>query len=158
MEAKTGVASCMAKFNVKQPRPPVIACSSDPGTIRTGGRATIRASASSPDGRSLSYSYSSSAGNVSGTDASATLNSQGAQPGPITVTCNVSDDRNLTASSTAMVNVEAPPPPPPPPTPCSSDQGVGNQACPPQHLFRDRSTVSRTNPREACSRAKNRFW
>ncbi len=115
--SKTGVASCMAKFNVKQPRPPVIACSSDPGTIRTGGRATIRANASSPDGRSLTYSYSASAGNVSGTDASAILTSQGAQPGPITVTCNVSDDRNLTASSTAMVNVEAPPPPPPPPTP-----------------------------------------
>jgi outer membrane protein OmpA-like peptidoglycan-associated protein/opacity protein-like surface antigen len=112
--SKNGVASCMAMFNVKQPRPPVIACSSDPGTIKTGGSATIRSSASSPDGRNLSYSYSASAGNVSGADTTATLNSQGARPGPITVTCNVSDDRNLTASSTTMVTVEAPPPPPPP--------------------------------------------
>ena len=114
---KNGVASCAAKFNVKQPRPPVIACSSDPDTIRTGGSATIRSTASSPDDRKLSYSYSASDGNVSGADPTATLNSQGARPGPITVTCNVTDDRNLTASSATVVNVEAPPPPPPPPTP-----------------------------------------
>jgi outer membrane protein OmpA-like peptidoglycan-associated protein/opacity protein-like surface antigen len=112
--SKNGVASCMARFNVKQPRPPVIACSSDPGSVKTGGSATIRSSASSPDARRLSYSYGASAGNISGEDATATLDSQGAQPGPITVTCNVSDDRNLTASSTTVVNVEAPPPPPPP--------------------------------------------
>jgi len=115
--SKNGVASCMARFDVKQPRPPVIACSSDPGTVRTGGSATIRSNASSPDNRRLTYSYSASAGNVSGANATATLSSQGAQPGRITVTCNVSDDRNLTASSTTMVNVEAPPPPPPPPAP-----------------------------------------
>jgi outer membrane protein OmpA-like peptidoglycan-associated protein len=115
--SKNGVASCMARFNVKQPRPPVIACSSDPGTVRTGGTATIRSNASSPDNRRLTYSYSASAGDVSGADTTATLNTRGAQPGRVTVTCNVSDDRNLTASSTTMVNVEAPPPPPPPPAP-----------------------------------------
>jgi outer membrane protein OmpA-like peptidoglycan-associated protein len=115
--SKNGVASCVAKFNVKQPRPPEIACSSDPGTVRTGGTATIRSSASSPDNRSLTYSYSTSAGNVSGNASTAMLNTSGAQPGSIKVTCNVSDDRNLTASSTTMVNVEAPPPPPPPPAP-----------------------------------------
>jgi len=113
--SKHGAASCNARFNVKEPRPPVIACSSDPGSIMTGGSVTIRSSASSPDDRKITYSYSTSAGNVSGTNAIATLNSQGAQPGRITVTCYVSDDRNLTASSTTMVNVEAPPPPPPPP-------------------------------------------
>jgi outer membrane protein OmpA-like peptidoglycan-associated protein len=115
--SKNGVASCMARFDVKQPRPPVIACSSDPGTVRTGGTATIRSNASSPDNRRLTYSYSASAGNVAGTDTTATLNTGDAQPGRITVTCNVSDDRNLTASSSTMVNVEAPPPPPPPPAP-----------------------------------------
>src|ERR1700730_11721600 len=112
--SKNGVASCMARFNVKQPRPPEIACSSDPGTVRTGGTATIRSNASSPDGRRLAYSYSASTGNVAGADATATLDTASSPPGAITVTCNVSDDRNLTASSTTMVNVEAPPPPPPP--------------------------------------------
>ena len=73
---------------MKEPRPPVIACSSDPGSIMTGGSVTIRSSASSPDDRKITYSYNASAGNVSGTDATVTLNSQGAQPGRITVTCS----------------------------------------------------------------------
>jgi outer membrane protein OmpA-like peptidoglycan-associated protein len=120
--SKTGVASCMARFNVKQPRPPEIACSSDPGTVRTGGTATIRSNASSPDNRNLTYSYSASDGNVSGAASTATLNTSGARPGTIRVTCNVSDDRNLSASSTTMVNVEAPPPPPPPPPPAPAPE------------------------------------
>jgi outer membrane protein OmpA-like peptidoglycan-associated protein len=115
--SKNGVASCVARFNVKQPRAPEIACSSDPGTVRTGGTATIRSNANSPDNRRLTYSYTASAGNVSGTDSTATLNTAGASPGPIRVTCTVSDDRNpaLTASAATTVTVEAPPPPPPAP-------------------------------------------
>ena len=92
----------------------MIACSSDPGTITAGDIATVRSNASSPDNRRLAYSYTASAGNISSADATAALNSQGAQPGVITVTCNVSDDRDppLTAFSTTIVNVEAPPAPP----------------------------------------------
>jgi outer membrane protein OmpA-like peptidoglycan-associated protein len=113
---KNGAASCSARFTVKAPRPPVISCSADPSTVRTGGTSTITSNASSPDGRRLIYSYTATAGEISGTGSTATLNTQGAQPGRITVTCNVNDDRNpaLTASSTTMVEVEAPPPPPPP--------------------------------------------
>ncbi|MGC0771632.1 MAG: OmpA family protein [Candidatus Acidiferrum sp.] len=113
---KNGSASCSARFTVKAPRPPVISCSADPATVQTGGSSTITSTASSPDGRRLIYSYSATAGEISGTGASTTLNTQGAQPGHITVTCNVNDDRSpaLTASSTTTVDVEAPPPPPPP--------------------------------------------
>jgi outer membrane protein OmpA-like peptidoglycan-associated protein len=84
--------------------------------VRTGGTSTINSNASSPDGRRLTYNYTASAGEISGNGDTATLNTRGAQPGHITVTCNVSDDRNppLSASSTTMVNVEAPPPPPAP--------------------------------------------
>jgi outer membrane protein OmpA-like peptidoglycan-associated protein/opacity protein-like surface antigen len=112
---KNGFASCSARFTVKEPRPPVISCSADPASVRTGGTSTITSNASSPDGRRLTYSYSATAGEISGNGYTATLNTRGAQPGRITVTCNVSDDRNppLSASSTTTVNVEAPPPPPP---------------------------------------------
>jgi outer membrane protein OmpA-like peptidoglycan-associated protein/opacity protein-like surface antigen len=108
---KNGFASCSARFTVKEQRPPVISCSADPASVRMGGTSTIHSEASSPDGRRLAYSYTASAGEISGTDANATLNTQGAQPGHITVTCNVGDDRNppLTASSTTIVNVEPPP-------------------------------------------------
>jgi len=117
--SKNGLASCMARFDVKRPRPPEIACSSDPGTVRTGGTSTIRSNADSPDNRRLTYSYSASAGNVSGAGATASFDAAGAGAGSITVTCNVSDDRSpaLTASATTAVYVEAPPPPPPPPPP-----------------------------------------
>jgi outer membrane protein OmpA-like peptidoglycan-associated protein len=113
--SKHGVASCSVRLTVKQPRPPQISCSPDPAIVTTGGTSTIRSNASSADNRRLSYHYSASAGNVSGAGATATLN-VGAQPGPITVTCTVSDDRSpaLTASATTSVTVEAPPPAEPP--------------------------------------------
>jgi outer membrane protein OmpA-like peptidoglycan-associated protein len=116
-DGKNGVASCTARFSVKAPRPPVISCSSDPASVPTGGISTITSTASSPDGRRLTYSYNTSAGNITGNTPTATLDTAGAQPGTITVTCNVSDDRNLplTASSTTTVNLQAPPPPPPQP-------------------------------------------
>lgn len=115
--SKRGVASCSGNFIVKQPRPPVISCAADPTTVRPGGTSAIRSNANSPDNRRLTYAYSASAGNISGTDATATLNTGDAQPGSITVTCTVNDDRNpaLTASATTTVAIEAPPPPPPPP-------------------------------------------
>jgi outer membrane protein OmpA-like peptidoglycan-associated protein len=114
--SKNGSASCSARLTVREPRPPVISCSADPESVRTGGTSTINSRASSPDGRRLAYSYTATAGEISGNANSATLNTRNAQPGRITVTCNVNDDRNppLTASSNTMVNVEAPPPPPPP--------------------------------------------
>jgi outer membrane protein OmpA-like peptidoglycan-associated protein len=115
--SKDGMASCSGSFTVKQPRPPQISCLSDPQSIQIGGTATIRSNASSSDNRKLTYSYQATAGNISGTDATASFNASGTQPGPITVTCTVSDDRtpSLSASATTTVAVEAPPPPPEPP-------------------------------------------
>ena len=115
--SKHGLASCSASFTVKQPHPPVISCSADPATVLPGGTSTINSNASSPDGRRLIYSYTASAGDIDGTGSSATLNTRGAQPGTITVTCNVADDRvpALTSSGTTAVLVQAPPPPPPAP-------------------------------------------
>jgi outer membrane protein OmpA-like peptidoglycan-associated protein/opacity protein-like surface antigen len=113
---KNRSAFCSARFTVKTPHPPAISCSADPSSVRIGSSSTIHSDASSPDGRRLIYSYSASSGEIAGDGAVATLNTQGAQPGRITVTCNVNDDRNpaLTASSSTMVDVQAPPPPRPP--------------------------------------------
>jgi len=113
---KNGSASCSARFSVKEPHPPVISCSADPSTVRTGGSSTITSRASSSDRRSLTYSYSATSGDIAGNGATASLNTQGAAPGTITVSCNVADDRSpaLSASSSTTVSVEAPPPPPAP--------------------------------------------
>jgi outer membrane protein OmpA-like peptidoglycan-associated protein len=113
----TGTASCSARFTVKEAQPPTISCSSDPASVAMGGSSTITSTASSPDGRGLTYSYTTSAGNVTGNTSTATLNTAGAQPGQIVVTCNVADDRTLPliASASTMVDLQAPPPPPPVP-------------------------------------------
>jgi outer membrane protein OmpA-like peptidoglycan-associated protein/opacity protein-like surface antigen len=114
--SKHGFASCSARFTVKEPHPPAISCSANPASVQTGGTSTINSNASSPDGRRLTYSYTASVGEISGNGDSAVLNTRGAQPGHVTVTCTANDDRNppLTASSTTIVNVEPPPPPPAP--------------------------------------------
>jgi outer membrane protein OmpA-like peptidoglycan-associated protein len=112
--SRTGVASCSGSFNVKTPRPPVISCAADPASVPLGGTSTIRSNASSPDGRMLTYSYTSTAGTINGNTSTANLDTAGAQPGTITITCTASDDRRqpLTASSTTAVDLLAPPPNP----------------------------------------------
>ena len=113
-------ADCTSQFTINDFQPPTISCSANPSSVNPGDSSTISATASSPQNRPLTYSYSATAGSVSGTTASATLSTAGASPGPITVTCNVVDDKGHTASSTTSVNVIAPPPPPPPPAPMAS--------------------------------------
>ena len=66
-----------------------------------------------PDGAQITgITYTASAGNISGTGNTATLDTAGAAAGPITVTSTATDARNLTGSGTCTVNVEVPPPPP----------------------------------------------
>ena len=107
-----GEATCNSSFNVKElpKNPPTISCSPNPSTVQVGGTSIITSNAKSPDGRPLTYSYTSTAGTISGTTETANLNTGGAS-GTITVTCNTQDDRGLSASNTTAVNVEAPPPP-----------------------------------------------
>ena len=115
--AKPGqMADCTASYTVKPFEPPTISCSANPTTVAPGDSSTITASGMSPQNRPLTYSYSASAGTVSGTSSTATLSTAGAAPGSITVTCNVVDDKGQTASSTTTVTVNAPPPPPAPTT------------------------------------------
>ncbi len=113
-------ADCTGQFTIMAFQPPTISCSASPTSVNPGDSSTITSVAMSPQNRPLTYSYSATAGSVSGSSSSATLSTAGASPGPITVTCNVVDDKGNTASATTSVNVIAPPPPPPPPAPQAS--------------------------------------
>src|SRR6202042_3289572 len=84
-------------------------------TVQPGGTATITAQGVSPQNRPLTYTFSASAGQISGSGNTATLSTTGAPAGPIQITCNVQDDKGQTATSTTSVSVEQPPPPPPAP-------------------------------------------
>lgn len=103
-----------ATYTVKEFEPPTISCSVNPSTIKPGDSATVTATAMSPQNRPLTYSYSASGGAINGTGNTATYSSTGAPTGPVTITCNVSDDKGHNASSNTTVTIEAPPPPPQP--------------------------------------------
>lgn len=113
---KNGEASCNANFTVKEPpkNPPTMSCTANPTSLQAGATATVTCECKSPDNVPVNVAaWTASAGSVSGTGNTGTLNTTGAPAGPITVSATCTDSRGLTASSNAQVNVEQPPPPPP---------------------------------------------
>jgi hypothetical protein len=80
-------ADCTANFTIKQYDPPTLSCSANPTTVQPGGTATITAQGVSPQNRPLTYTFSASAGQISGSGNTATLSTAGAPAGSITITC-----------------------------------------------------------------------
>ncbi len=110
------MADCSGTYTVKPFDPPTVSCAANPSTLNPGDSATITATGVSPQNRPLTYSYSSTAGAVTGSGSTATLSTAGAAPGTITVTCNVVDDKGQTSSAPTTLTLNAPPPPPAPKT------------------------------------------
>ncbi len=113
---KMNSATCNAPFTVKAKpmNPPKVSPTANPVTVQAGAPSTITANASSPDsGVTISsYAYTASAGVISGTGPTATLDTAGIQPGTINVNVTATDSRGLTGSGATTVTVEAPPPAP----------------------------------------------
>jgi outer membrane protein OmpA-like peptidoglycan-associated protein len=81
--------------------------------VKSGESSTVTCDCTSPDNRQVSLSnWTASAGKVSGTGNTGTLDTAGAEAGPITVSATCSDDRGLTSQGSATVTVEQPPPAP----------------------------------------------
>jgi len=108
-------ATCSASFTVKEYEPPTISCSANPSTIKPGDSSTITSAAVSPQNRPLTYSYTASAGSVTGSGTTAEFASAGAPTGDVGITCNVADDKGHTATANTTVTISAPPAPPPAP-------------------------------------------
>ena len=107
-ERKNNVASCTAGFTVKaRPNyPPTANCSASPSSIAINQSSTVTITASSPENRPLTYSWTSTGGQLSGSGTSATLVATNADAGnTITVTGTATDDHNLSTSCTASVSV-----------------------------------------------------
>src|SRR4051812_10225975 len=104
-------ASCSASFTVKETpkNAPQISCSANPATVTSGTPSTVSCTCTSPDNRKVSIAnWVASAGKVSGNEGSATLDTAGMQAGPVSVNATCTDDRGLTATGNANVNVEVP--------------------------------------------------
>jgi outer membrane protein OmpA-like peptidoglycan-associated protein len=110
------MADCTASFTVKAYEPPTISCTANPSTIKPGDTSTITSVGMSPQNRPLTYSYSASAGTVSGSGATVAFNSAGAATGAVEITCNVSDDKGQAATANTTVTITAPYVPPVPHT------------------------------------------
>jgi hypothetical protein len=107
-EKKNNLATCSAGFAVKaKPNyPPTASCSASPNAIAINQSATINITASSPESRPLTYTWTSTGGQLSGSGTSATLVATNADAGStITVTGTATDDHNLSTSCTASVSV-----------------------------------------------------
>lgn len=89
-------------------RPPTAACEADKSTVAPGESVGLRAKASDPDADSLTYTWSSTTGRITGTGASVSLSTTGvAPPATISATVRVSDGRGATAESTCSVRIGA---------------------------------------------------
>ena len=113
-DGKGGTATCATDISVrpKPNQPPTISCSTDRSPILPGERTGITSVASDPDNDELTYSYSTTGGQVTGTGAKVEFDSTGLQAGSYTVKCSVSDGKGGTADASTNVDVQQPPPPP----------------------------------------------
>lgn len=115
-EKKNNEATCSANYTVKPlppKNPPTMSLSANPSELVTGGSVTLTANCTSPDGVPVSVAnWTSTAGTVSGSGNSATLNTSGLPAGPVTVTATCTDSRGLTGQGSTQVTLDNPPPPP----------------------------------------------
>ena len=113
---KANEASCSAKYTVK-PLPP-----KNPPTMSSVGQSDGSGSGRDSEPRRNLHKPGWRAGFRRELDFvswygfgkwnSATLNTAGLQPGPVTVAATCTDSRGLTAQASTQVNVQTPPPPP----------------------------------------------
>jgi len=113
-DGRGGTATCSADVAVVQRpnRPPVISCSPERNPIIAGERVAINSRASDPDGDPITYSYSATGGQISGTTATAQFDSTGLAAGSYGITCTADDGRGGRTSAPTNVDVQAPAPPP----------------------------------------------
>jgi hypothetical protein len=89
-------------------RPPTATCAPEKGTIAPGESVGFVATASDPDGDTLAYSWSASAGRLSGGGARVVLDTTGVSVPAINVTLRASDGRGAVAESVCSVALQAP--------------------------------------------------
>ncbi len=102
-------AQCQASFKVNElpKHAPTLSVSARPASVVAGETSTITANGSSADNRPLSFNCTTTAGRLTGSGPTYTLETAGVFDSTVEVSCTVSDDRDLTASASTSVRVNA---------------------------------------------------
>jgi outer membrane protein OmpA-like peptidoglycan-associated protein len=110
-DGKGGMASCAADIKVEEKpnHPPTASLSVVRTPILPGERTGVTCNASDPDNDPLTYSYTTTGGQIVGSGSNVQFDSAGLQPGNYTVKCAVNDGRGGTADASGNVEVKEPP-------------------------------------------------
>ncbi|MGE0450407.1 MAG: OmpA family protein, partial [Vicinamibacterales bacterium] len=90
-------------------RPPTVQAQCDPCTVEVGGRSTLTANASDPDGDTLTYRWTIPAGTLANPADRQTGWTAPQQEGPQQATVTVDDGKGGTASANVTIQVTRPP-------------------------------------------------
>jgi outer membrane protein OmpA-like peptidoglycan-associated protein len=113
-DGKGGSASCAADIKVEEKpnHPPTAALSVERSPILPGERTGVTCNGSDPDNDPLTYSYTTTGGQIVGSGSNVQFDATGLKPGSYTVKCTVNDGRGGTADASGTVEVKQPPEPP----------------------------------------------
>jgi len=104
-------AFCTTPFTVQPFEPPTIACAASPSTVEPGTPVEINCKGKSPQNRPLSYSGTTTGGQLTMNGSSGVLSTAGLSPGTVTVNCSAVDDLAQTAKCAVVIAVTTPPVP-----------------------------------------------
>jgi len=110
-DGKGGSASCAVDIKVQEKpnHPPTAALSTERSPILPGERTGVTCNGSDPDNDPLTYSYTTTGGQIVGSGSNVQFDATGLQPGSYSVKCAVNDGRGGTADASGNVEVKEPP-------------------------------------------------
>jgi len=107
-------AACRESFIIRQYGPPTISCSADPERVLAGQPIIIHADAKTEAPYKLTYSYKTTAGTLTKTGDTATLQTTAVDVGIVRIHCTATDETGQSASALAIAVVDPIAVPPPP--------------------------------------------
>jgi outer membrane protein OmpA-like peptidoglycan-associated protein len=110
-DGKGGIATCAAEVKVEEKpnHPPTATVSVERSLILPGERTGVTCNGSDPDNDPLTYSYTTTGGQIVGSGATVQFDATGLKPGSYSVKCAVNDGRGGTAEASGNVEVKEPP-------------------------------------------------
>src|SRR5437879_2747274 len=113
-DGKGGTASCSADIRVEEKpnHPPTASLSVERSPILPGERTGINCKGSDPDNDPLTYTYTTTGGQIVRSGSSVQFDATGLKPGSYTAKCTGNDGRGGTADASGIVEVKQPPEPP----------------------------------------------